>query len=209
MKSRFLPLGVALALAVLIAFTVDNFVREVVIAPLLYTAWLLLLILRSLPTSIYWIIFVLAALIVAVRSFARPPRRPKGQGIRPLAGEGPLASWHHRLQRARQHNYSRWLLARDLRKLTGELLNPTDFFQLDQADSQRTNFETTLPPEIAALFQAKMETAPPISRLRSWLGFKAIQPSGDLGLDPGVVVTYLESQVTFQPNSSTPTLAEE
>lgn len=206
MKARYWPLALALVMALVVAFTVDDFVREVLVAPLLYASWLGVLVVRSLPTSLFWTLFVLAAAVVAVRAFARPPRPPQKVGARAPQGEGPLAGWYRRLQRSGEHGYSRWLLARDLRRLTGELLNPTDFFRLDEADFRRDDFEATLPPPIAAYFQAKMDTPAPVSWLWAWLRLKPASAESAVRLDPEVVIDFLESQVPFQVRPDSPTV---
>ena len=189
---RFVPLIVILVLALALAFLLDDFVRQVIVGPLLYALWIGGLILRSLPQFVFWGLFVLVALIIVVRSldrdFSVQRRRRRGGRIT----RGYVASWQRQLRQADAQPYFRWRLARSLAKLSQEIMAPTDPVNPDERQSQ-AEMMAALPPEIAAYFQAEVPREPAV--ISRWYRRQPERTSTALDLDPGMVVDYLEKEV--------------
>lgn len=192
MKNRFLPLILALASAACLAYLVKDFIRDVIVLPLLYVFWYLTLFLRSLPQFLFWAIFILVALIMALRSLSRE-RDERGSKIEPPALGGPVAVWSRLIHHAEAGGYSRWQLSQSLARLTWELVGDGERLTTQQIDTRLRRGELDLPPEIRAYFQAGMAPYQPISRLkRRLLGNHTNTP---LDLNPEQVIQYLEEKL--------------
>ena len=102
-------------------FFIEDFVRDIVIRPLMYLAWVGELFVRSLPQNLFWFLFVLAVAIGVLRLLRfRIPRRTRMQTVS-IGLQGPVARWQGQLHRAARLEYSRFNLNRSLRKLVLDL----------------------------------------------------------------------------------------
>jgi hypothetical protein len=193
---RFIPLMVVFLLALVLTFLFDDFVRTVIVEPLLLLLWIAGTYLQSLPQFVFWILFVLVALIILVKSLkltiSWPQRDPRKNISAPL---GYVAGWQNQLQRADRQLYFRWQLTRSLAKLTQETLTPADL--LDSDDTQPSpDIMNTLPPEIAAYFQSAPPRKP-AARSR-WYKRKSDRMEPALALDPERVVEFLEKETGWE-----------
>ncbi|MFC1975667.1 hypothetical protein ACFLXQ_04655, partial [Chloroflexota bacterium] len=77
MKNRWPSLIVILLLAGLLTLLGRGAIRENIVTPLLYLAWIGQLIFESIPQMALWAVFLMIALIIALKSLARkgPPSR--------------------------------------------------------------------------------------------------------------------------------------
>ena len=193
MKNRFLPLIVALISAAFLAFLVKDFIRDVIILPLLYVFWYVTLFLRSLPQFLFWAIFILMALTIALRSLSRGDGAERKAKVEPPTLGGPVAVWSRLIQHAEAGGYSRWQLSQSLARLTWELLGNGERLSTQQVDARLRQGDLDLPPEVRAYFQAGMIPYQPISRLkRRLLGNHTNTP---LDLNPEQVIQYLEEKL--------------
>jgi hypothetical protein len=69
-RRRLLTLLSAVVVTALLALILRDFVREFVVLPLLNLGWMVWIGMLSVPQAIYWGIFLLLALIVALRSLS-------------------------------------------------------------------------------------------------------------------------------------------
>ena len=101
----------AIVAALLLAFPLRGAVQVVIIQPILYVWWMLLLAYRFVPQQILWILLVVLLLYVANVSFtAKPIRRETGaeqRGPRPGPVE-TLADW---IRRSPHGVYFKWEVA--------------------------------------------------------------------------------------------------
>jgi hypothetical protein len=193
MRSRLLRLGLLLLLAGLLTPFLKDFIRDVLLLPLLYITWLGRLVLASLPQVIIWGSLFIFALFVAGRSLLIQSRR-RLQTYRPVTlPPGRLESWANLIDRAGQDRYARWRLARQLRKLTLAVLAQNKRQPLPQLTQELTEGRLNIPGEIQAYLQASLTSfsyfAP--ARFRFW--FQA-PPASPLDLDPEQIVRFLEDQ---------------
>ena len=121
-QKRGLVMAAWLAASFLFAvFFIEDFVRDILIRPLMYTAWVAELFVRSLPQYLFWGLFVLAAAIWGLRLVRfRAPRRISMRTVS-IGQQGPVARWQGQLRRARALDYGRFNLNRALRKLVLDL----------------------------------------------------------------------------------------
>lgn len=154
-RRRLLILGGILLGVVLLALLLRGVVRQAVLMPLLYTWWVGRLLYRSVPQLVFWVLFMVGALLILWRSlFRRAGDPPKTTGVVLEERMGPVQTWARWLRRARSSYYSRWRLARLLAELTQEILiyqnqmTPTDARQSLEMGSLEA------PPEVRAYLQA-------------------------------------------------------
>ena len=121
-QKRGLVMAVWLAASFLFAvFFIEDFVRDILIRPMMYTAWVAELFVRSLPQYLFWGLFVFAAAIWGLRLIRfRAPRRARMRTVS-IGQQGPVARWQGQLRRARMLDYGRFNLNRSLRKLVLDL----------------------------------------------------------------------------------------
>lgn len=187
---RYLPLAVVLIITALLVLLLDNFLREVIIQPLLYVLWFGGLVLSSLHQSVFWGVLLLVALVLILRSLGAGPRIPATVPEKRYPSQGPVRRWAALLERAEQQRFARWNLAQSLRKLSQELLSPDE---RGPGSRNKSAFEERLPPEIEEYFNAKLPPAERIS-LRQRLQAQQSSPSHPLDLAPTVVVDFLERE---------------
>ena len=192
---RYLPLAVVLLVTAVLVVSLDNFLQEMIIQPLLYVLWFGGLVLSSLHQSVFWALLLLVALVLILRSLGRGQPPPVTVPEKRYTSQGQVRRWMGLLERAENQRFARWNLAQSLRKLAQETLNPEE----RQGRGKRpVNFEQSLTPDIANYFNAKL---PPAQSIPLWqrLPIKPARssnpvPSHPLDLDPEVVVAFLEKE---------------
>lgn len=113
--------GVVIA-ALLLAFPLRNVVYEMVILPLAYILWILGLVYRSLDQGVWWVVLIVAVLIVLLRSML-PEGKPKQKTILYKKVErGQVESLAVAMQRVSHGVYFKWLVANRLGKLAHQTL---------------------------------------------------------------------------------------
>lgn len=112
MKKRWWILGFVVLLAIPLVWLLKDWVREVVLAEILTTAWIVGLRISTLPQAPIWILFVLIVIYLALRTlFPRTPLPP--EPLPPLPPHvGELRSLAKRIERSAEGDYFRWDLAR-------------------------------------------------------------------------------------------------
>lgn len=192
MKRRFAPLTISLLLAVVLVFVIDDFVHDVIVAPLLYVAWIITLVLESVPQMVFWGVFIVIALVIGIKGLPKDATET-GQGhVFPSLNRGPVATWFVLLERGSRTRFSRWRLAQALKRLTWEVMSRDQPFDL-QHPERLDQAKLALPPEIEAYFQV------PVHRPRRffWQRFRRPDVSGSTSIDlgPRKVVEFLENQL--------------
>ena len=114
-----IPAG--LVVAAILAFLLQDVIRQVVVTPLAYLWWVLNLTFSAIPQLILWIILVAVLILIIISnlvswiSIGRKPAEP----VRPAQGNVEiLAGW---VSKAGQGNYYKWMIANRLGKLWSEL----------------------------------------------------------------------------------------
>jgi hypothetical protein len=183
-----------LVLAALLTLVLRDFMRESVVVPFLYGLWIARLYVESLPQTLFWVLLIIAALIIAGGSLiGRSKPRAKARAIE---GEptGRVTQWAMRIRLGNQGEYFRARLARRLGQLALATLAHREHRTLEEIREALESGEFDGPKEIAAYLQAGLardrsslasEVAP------SWPWSHRASP---LDLDPAQIVTYLENK---------------
>ncbi len=197
MKGRLLPLVVLTAVTVGCAVLIEGFVRQVLLQPLLYTAWVADLFVRSLPQGVFWGLLTLVALYLAVKSLSFRRPRAVSSHIRPPVQLGPVAQWQTRLQRARKLDYASWTLMRELRRLALEIVTGEKAASEPETVDTVSLQEAGLPAHFIHYFETRMEGSdnPWPAWLRRWsLGQQAHDFISESHPEPHEIVSYLEER---------------
>jgi len=174
-------------MALVLVFIVEDFVQTVIVSPVLYTIWLLTLIVQSLPEGVLWAGFIVVMLGVAYASFPSPIRPRTSPWRPPMWNVGQVEKWTRLLENTQRTRFSRWRFAQEMERLTYALHAP--FYKEGWKRVDLSSLE--LPAEIAAFFEARQPSNPSF--------WKRIKRAGDeaqsaLDLDPEVVIQYLEQR---------------
>ena len=193
MSKRFVPLVILGVIAVVLYFVIDDFVQQVIIKPVLHVAWLVAFVIDNLPQALFWLAFIIIAIIIARKSFARSSASRRSGQQAPIVHNGPVATWFGLLERAQTRDFSRWRLAQSMRSLTRDVLTPNQDLDAEQPEASNDRPAVVLPPEIEAYFSA------PVPRYKrfGWLRLRSpsTQTSQGLNLKPERVVEYLENEI--------------
>ncbi len=197
MRDRVLPLAVLAIVAVGLAIFIEGFVRQVLLQPLLYTAWVADLFIRSLPQGVFWGLLTLVVFYLSVKSLSFRRPRAVGRSTQPLAQLGPVALWQSRLQRARKLDYASWTLMRELRRLTLEIATGEKVENNPETVDAVSLREANLPEPFIRYFEIRLEGGD-----TPWKGLlnrlipetKSRYLGSESQLEPVEVVTYLEER---------------
>ena len=200
MTRRLLPLAVALAVTLVLAFAVSGFVREVIVVPALYAGWFTWLILLNLPQWIFWALLVIVTFVLALRSLRGPRRQRPDKKPGAAQAQGPVSTWSHRLKNVPSQPTSRWRVSRDLGHIFWETRFPDEPFNMQQFLQRISEPAMAMPPEIRNYFEAGL--ARPQPTYRSWFRPRRREAASPLDLDPAIAIQFLEN--TFDLISSDP-----
>lgn len=165
----FIVLAVALASAVLAVF-LQGFVRQYVVLPVSFVAWLLGLVANSIPQSAYWAVLVAAAALIAWRAVLGPLRRNQRGESTPLATQqaerSHLAERQGMLARLDGSGFARERVASDLRALVVQQIAYLDHQPVDEVERRIRAGPLSLPGEVASL----------LADWQHWLAEEPIRP---------------------------------
>ena len=193
MRARFVRLVLVLLLAALLTPFLKDFIRDVLLLPLLYAAWLARIVFDSIPQIAIWIVFLVVALLIALRSLSGGRAARFASRELQVTVVGRLKSWASLVERAGQEHYARWRLARELRRLTLAILANEKHLSPEQIRQDLAAGRLDLPPEIRDSLLASMTSFNYFSPTRFWFWKKPAGPSA-LDLDPEQVLQYLEER---------------
>ena len=123
---RLLLAGLAIILFLILQSALNGFIRDQIIIPGLYFFWVAYIFLSFLPQGLWWAIFLLIIILLALRSI--PSANLDGGRVRARreVSYGRISSWYHSLNGATRTNYSEWRFARELGQLSFKLLAQQD-----------------------------------------------------------------------------------
>lgn len=164
--ARFVPLIIMLVISVGLSFWMRDFVRDVIVRPMLMLGWLATMMYNSLSDALLWGLFLFIGGIIALRSLLggrRYQRLHRDEG--PVAG-GAVSDWSRQVQRASESGYAQWRLAQSLGKLSWRLLQDERSKKMRDIEVGLRAQKLVLPPEIQAYFEAGMSSYRPMSNMK-------------------------------------------
>ena len=192
MRKRLLPLGVILLAAILLAPLFRNFIREVVVIPLLYVFWIGRIVFDTIPQTGFWGCFLLIALLMASASLLKKSKSKSSTHEVKTVQPGRVETWAHLIRQATEEDYYQWRLAQPLRELILETLAHEARLTSKQIKQRLIDDQLDIPPEIRAYLQASLMSLSYLSAPR--FGFRSRRLTSPLNLDPARVVQFLEDR---------------
>jgi len=199
MKKELLPLALGLVLVITLTLFSRNFIREVIIIPLLYLFWIGRFLLEAIPQTALWSVAVgLFLLILGVGLIGQRKRKARLQPP-PRIFEGRIEKWARLLQQAEQGIYFKWRLAQQLQKVLLRIVAHQTGQSIKQTRQQLRHNQLDLPPVVQAYFKASLQPLGSLASPRWFFQQRSAGPS-PLDLDPAYVVQFLE-QLNAYPYS--------
>jgi hypothetical protein len=192
MKKRLLPLGIILLAAILLAPFIRNFIREIIVIPLLYVLWIGRIVFDTIPQVYFWGCFLMIALLMASVSLLKKSKFQSSSHEVKTVPLGRVEMWAHLIRQATQEGYYQWRLAQPLRDLILETLAHEGRLTSKQIKQRLRNDQLDLPPEIGAYLLASFRSLSYLSAPR--FRFRSHRPASPLDLDPELLVQFLEDQ---------------
>lgn len=214
-----IALGVTVLLgAVVLSLFVRDFVRQVIVLPVTYIAWLIDLVIRSIPQSAFWAVAVAVGILTAWRTLAA--RRAALTSTVPiLAEQSDRSVFLSRLDyivRMRESPFAREKLAFELRLLIIKLLVYRERLSESEIERQICTGEMVTPPEVHALLtdwqtwlNRPRVTLPRQMLDRLWgrlrrMPDKVVQPDAALERRLECAIDYMETLMSGSAKGSLP-----
>ncbi len=197
MKNRPVLLALAALSIGVLALAFRDVVREAIVIPIAYAAWVVGLLIDSLPQIIPWLIVLAIGLVIALASLIARPKPARAAGRVTPHLRGPVEALARRIDLAAHGYYFRWHLARRLRDLAVDTIAYRRRLAPEQVEQQLAAGRLNLPPAIRVYFEAELAFGP-VSRFADLARrFRPGAPAfaSPLDLDPAEVVRFLEAQV--------------
>jgi hypothetical protein len=225
-RRRFiLPLAIGFIVVLgagVLSLFVRDFVRQTIIIPVTYIAWLVDLVIRSIPQSAFWGAVVAAAILVTWRNLGSKRaglilRRPVSAPI--LADNTDRSVFYTRLEYiARMYDspFAREKLALELRLLIVKLLSHRERLPENEIERRVRTGELVTPPEVHALLTSWQtwlsppKGGSPMQQLEGlWRRLlraptRATQPNAALEQRLVRAIDYMETVMNGGPLSSQP-----
>jgi len=109
--------GFIAALGLPLMFLMENFIRDAIVTPVAYLAWVVGVVVDALPQSYLLAAIIAVAVYAAARSLSREPPPPRKQKLTSAPPEGAAAAWHRRLELTTKGAYSQQRIRQNIGQL--------------------------------------------------------------------------------------------
>lgn len=157
-----LVLIVAVAVEI-VALSIRGLLEDILVTPLLYTAWGAIRIFESIPQGILWIVFMLAASMVALASLWGTSQGNVRHDT-DMVPRGRVYEWMRLVTLAQRHEYSRWRMAQRLVLLLADIIATRERTELRIARQRIASGAIDASPPIAAFLRAGADSYRPRQR---------------------------------------------
>ena len=203
-RRRLLMLLAVVIVNALLALILRDFVREFVIIPLLNLAWVAWIGLISVPQAIYWGIFLVLAVIIAVRSFSagtsRTPTRFE-RSVQRYNSPSRYGYWKVGLTSITRSSFAHERVERELQNLVVQILAEQRRVGVDELRDQLFSGALDLSTEmpiIQDLLKLDFHTSwtPAPRGLAVWLARLFGRPVAQIAprIEVSAVIEWLEEQ---------------
>jgi hypothetical protein len=193
-KKRVIIIGTLLLLGVLLAFLIQDFVRQTLLYPLVYLYWSLRVIYEGVPGLVWWSIFLVLLFLLAIRSLSRGEK----PSFRAIEGDSlPLTrprAWMRWMNKSNQGDYSKWQLSREISTLALMTIANLNRLTPEGAREELLAGHLNLPPRV----EAYLITGSLPHTYSQYVEMKS-DPNApwkhlSLDLDPEEVIAFLETE---------------
>jgi hypothetical protein len=203
-RRRLILLGVVLVGVIGLALVARDFIRQTILLPLINLGWLVWVMLTSVPQVVFWALFLLIAIIVALQSLNTGRNRQPAQAGMVLLHYTQSSRYHHwksALAALPHSPFARERIERELQTLVLQVLAEQERTDFEEIRARQSNGELDLSgqsPAIQALFNLKHSFYPaPASILQTWWMRLLRRPQDLKGVEPldvTAIIHWLEEQ---------------
>jgi len=196
----WMPL-VGVPLAVLLMFSLRNFVREMFALPLSYAIWLIGILMQTIPQVWLWTGLVVIALIWALRSLDRERRpAPAAPGKSTYPARGGIDVWADRINMLLTGKYSRHRFGYFIGKLILDVLSHEERVNFRDIERRLERGEIDAPPVVRDYLLSRLRSSLTEAKPNLLTRFKRFfrlekPPTGQLNAELETIVTFLENQL--------------
>ena len=147
---NFLIFLASLAALALIAFLIEDLVRQLVVIPLLYFWRLFVVVLGLCPQAFYWALLVLVLLALSIGSILRTERETSLSSEPRTENPGPVARWDRWVRNLSRGNYFKAGFAQVSGRLILEALAQREQLADDQVKERLQAGQLDVPSDIRA-----------------------------------------------------------
>ena len=131
-RRRWLTLGAAVGIALILAFPLQEVVRKTVILPLAYLWWALGVLYRSFPQVVVWVVLVILIAFTLLGSLTSDRKRIQREEPKVKPPLGQVEGLAQNLVKMRRGTYYKWQVANRLGRLARDFL----ILRGDRADTR-------------------------------------------------------------------------
>lgn len=205
LKSILVILVGVVLLAIPLMFLMENFVRDAIVTPLAYLAWLFGLLIDALPESYLLGLAIAVIVVIAVRSLLRDTPPPSFRNIKPISAEGKATTWLHRLQMVTKGSYSRQRLEHHIGQLLLQIIAYENRVSTREAGRMVEANEVDLSPELMAYLDSALSRRLPktpnlFERLKSFILGRSTPKSTarTMASELHPILLFLENELKIQ-----------
>lgn len=204
MNVRRVLIWSSIPLGLILAYLLKDYVRAYVLDPFIYLYRIVGLVYRALPQALWWGLFLLVLIFIAIRSLrgereVNPRKKPE-----PASRASRALVWANLLRSAGRGNYSRWLLAREMGNLTLRIIAHQERLSPGQARNLLQSGKITLPPGIQEYVAMGLD-APSFrhySDLLVYMRANRYRPPQEIA--PETMIEYLENRIQMEAPRDNP-----
>jgi hypothetical protein len=197
--------GFIAALGLPLMFLMENFIRDAVITPVAYLAWVLGVVLDALPQSYLLATVIAVAIYAAARSLSREPPPFKRHKLTSAPPEGTAALWYRRLELTSKGAYSQQRIQQQIGQLILQVIAHEQRLTAREVAHRIEAGEIEMPADLdiyikAATYRGLPRTPSLLSRLKSFIvGTSSPRnASHTVALDLDPALRYVEAQLRMK-----------
>ncbi|MBN1873410.1 MAG: hypothetical protein JXA33_04200 [Anaerolineae bacterium] len=157
----------ALILASILMWVFQDFVREVVVVPVLYFMWMIDIILDMVPQTLIWALMLGIAFFMILKSFDKYTLSSHHTSEPASSIRGKVEVWAQRIYLRNRGAYSKERFAYYLGKLIQDVLVYEAHYTPKEIIQRIETGELVLPPEVESYLLFRLR--PAVSPTRNWL----------------------------------------
>jgi len=197
--------GFIAALGLPLMFLMENFIRDAVVTPVAYMAWVFGVVLDALPQSYLLAVIIAVAIYAAARSLSREPPPLKKQRLTSAPPEGTAAAWYRKLELTTKGAYSQQRIRQHIGQLILQVIAHEQRLRIREVAHRIETGEIEIPADLNVYIEAATQRGLPrarslLSRLKSFItGTSSPKIAGRTvarDLDPAL--RYVEAQLRMK-----------
>jgi hypothetical protein len=197
--------GIIAAMGLPLMFLMENFIRDVIVTPVAYMAWVAGVVLDALPQSYLLAAIIAVAIYAAARSLSREPPPPKRHKLTSAPPEGTAAAWYRKLELTTKGAYSQQRIQQHIGQLILQVIAHEQRLSVREIAHRINTDEIEIPAELNVYIEAATYRGLPrapslLSRLKSFIMGTSAPKNAirTVALDLDPALRYVEAQLRMK-----------